>query len=71
MRRHLLELVVGELEVALEVVEVEEDSTALACAIETLAFPLANFVVQMLIWPFFCVQISYSWLQHHSATPRP
>ena len=57
-------------EVVLEVVEVEEDSTALASAIETLAFPLAKTVSQTLIAFFTCVQTSYSWSQHHSAHVR-
>ena len=56
--------------VILEVVEVEEDSTALASAIETLAFSLAKTVSQTLIAFSTCVQTSYSWLQHHSATPN-
>ena len=39
---------------------VDEDSTALASDIETLAFALAKFVLQTLIWPSCCVQTSYS-----------
>ena len=45
--------------VALELLEdVDEDSTALASAIETFAFALAKFVSQMLIWFLCCVQLS-------------
>ena len=40
--------------------DVDEDSTALASAIETFAFALAKLVSQTLIWFFFCVQCSYS-----------
>ena len=46
--------------VRLEVVKVEEDSMALASAIETLAFPLAKTVSQTLIASFTCVHASYS-----------
>ena len=66
----VVEVVLEVVEVVLEVVEVEEDSTALASAIETLAFSLAKTVSQTLIAFFTCVQTSYSWLQHHSATPN-
>ena len=53
--------------VALRLLEdVEEDSTALASAIETFAFALAKLVTQTLIWFLVCVQRSYSWWQHHS-----
>ena len=63
------------LEVLLKVValglleDVDEDSTALASAIETFAFALAKFVLQTLIWFLLCVQCSYSWSQHHSIMP--
>ena len=40
--------------------DVEEDSTALASAIETFAFALAKLVLQTLIWFFVCVHCSYS-----------
>ena len=40
--------------------DVDEDSTALASAIETFAFALAKLLVQTLIWFLVCVQRSYS-----------
>lgn len=40
--------------------DVDEDSTALASAIETFAFALAKFVLHTLIWFLVCVQSSYS-----------
>ncbi len=40
--------------------DVDEDSIALASAIETFAFALAKLVLQTLIWFLACVQVSYS-----------
>lgn len=40
--------------------DVDEDSTALALAIETFAFGLSKLVRQTLIWFLVCVQSSYS-----------
>ena len=40
--------------------DVDEDSTALACAIETFAFAFAKLLSQTLIWFLACVQSSYS-----------
>ena len=50
--------------------DIDEDSMALASAIETFAFGLAKLVVQTLIWVSPCVQTSYFGLQHHSTRPK-